>query len=255
MKRSLKKWGLRLLATCITCFVLLLIIVLNPLLTYANKTTHENYTIYHNKIYDKALTTQLDAATTLISTSEIFDPQLKLDICLNDGSKYPAIINKLKGPAFAFGFYNKVVLLGNANAADNFVELNGYKWNMQQLLAHEIVHCLQYHDLGFWKSNPVANIPNWKWEGYPEYVARQSADQLNIIANIDRLLAAEKTGHNGWVSFADGTGTVIAYYKSWLMIQYCMTIKKMSWKQLIADQATEQNVYSEMMRWHQLQKN
>jgi hypothetical protein len=171
MKRQMKKWTLRLTATALLIGGFLLIIILNPILTYAYKTTHNNYTVFHNKTLDPTLFTKLDQATEFLKASEFYNPKLHLDICLNDGSKYPNRIQTLRGQAFAWGFYDKVVMQGNANFKDNYVELNGYKWNLTQLAAHEMTHCLQFDKLSFWKSNPIANIPNWKWEGYAENVS------------------------------------------------------------------------------------
>jgi hypothetical protein len=136
---------------------------------------------------------------------------------------------------------------GNADFKDNFVELNSYKWNAAQLLAHEMVHCLQYNKLGFWRSNPVADIPTWKWEGYAEYISRQDAGQKDLLKNIARFIATEK---NNWeINFADGTIAPSVYYDYWTLMQYCMDIKKMSYIQILADTASEQTIRQEMMRW------
>ncbi len=247
MKRQIKKWTLRLTATALLIAGLLLIIVLNPILTYANKTTHNNYTIFHNKTLDPTLLTKLDQATELLKASEFYNPKLHLDICSNDGSKYPKLIQALRGQAFAWGFYDKVVMQGTANYQDNYVELNGYKWNLTQLLAHEMTHCLQFDKLGFWKSKPVANIPNWKWEGYAEYVSRQNSDQKILSENINRLIATDKS--NWGIKFADSTISPREYYDYWTLVQYCMDIKKMNYKQIFADTTNEQTVRQEMMSW------
>lgn len=247
MKRKIKKWTLRLTATALLIGGLLLIIVLNPILTYANKTTHYNYTIFHNNTLDSTLLTKLDQATELLKASEFYNSKLHLDICLNDGSKYPKLIQALRGRAFAWGFYDKVVMQGKANFQDNYVELNGYKWNLTQLVAHEMTHCLQFDKLGFWKSKPIANIPNWKWEGYAEYVSRQNIDQKDLSKNIERLIA---TNEKYWeIKFADSTIAPREYYDNWTLIQYCMDIKKMTYEQIIADTTSEQAVRQEMMRW------
>jgi hypothetical protein len=169
MKKQIKKWTLRLTATALLIAGLLLIIVLNPILTYANKTTHYNLAVFHNKTLNPTLLVKLDEATELLKVSGFYNSKLYLDICLNDGSKYPKLIRAMRGQAFAGGFYDKVVLQGTANYQNNYIKLNGYKWNLTQLLAHEMTHCLQFDKLGLWKSNPVANIPNWKWEGYAQY--------------------------------------------------------------------------------------
>jgi hypothetical protein len=247
MKQQIKKWTLRLTVIGFIIAGLLLVIILNPMLTYANKTTHNNYTIFHNKQLDPTLKIKLDQAIKHLKASEFYNPKFQLDICLNDGSKYPKLIQALRGKAFAWGFYDKVVLQGTANFKDNYVELNGYRWNMTQLFAHEMIHCLQFAKLGFWKSKPLANIPIWKWEGYAEYVSRQNSDQKDLSKNITRLIATDK---NSWsIHYADSTIAPRAYYDNWILIQYCMDIKKMNYKQILSDTTSEQTVKQEMMSW------
>ena len=254
MKKQIKIWALRLTATVLFTAMLLIVIVLNPILTYASKTTHKKYTIFYNKALDQQLLFRLNEAGTLLQKSEFYNPMLKFDICLDDGSIYPAMMQKIRGKAFAWGFYNKVVLQGNADYENNYVELNGYKWNLTQLLAHELTHCLQFSKLGFWKSNPVAGIPGWKWEGYPEYVARQGVDQKDLSKIIERLLQTERINNNGWIKILENTGTVIPYYKSWLLIQYCIDIKEMSYQQILNDPTKEETVWRKMMTWYNNQK-
>jgi len=249
MKRQITKWTLRLTAIGLLILVFLIGIVLNPNLLYANKTPIGNYTIYHNSLLNKNLQQRLDDATELLKSSGLYDANLKLDICLNDGSKYPALIRTLRGDAFAWGFYDKVVFMGNANYIDNYVELNGYKWNFTQLLAHEIIHCFQFNKFGLLKSNPIAKIPEWKWEGFPEYVARKNTDNNNLVSNIDRLLKTEKTVNNNWILFDDSTGTVISYYKNWLLLQYCLDIKKLTYHQLLNDTTSELTTNVQMKKW------
>ncbi len=253
MKRQLKKWALGLTLTGFLIAGLLLTIVLNPFLTYANKTTHNNFTIYHNSQLDPTLISYLDQASELLKTSEYYNDKLKLDICLNDGSQYPSIIRAIRGQAFAWGFYDKVVLQGKMNCKDNYVELHGYKWNLTQLLAHEMTHCLQFDQLGFWNSKPVAIIENWKWEGYAEYISRQNNDQKDLSKNIARLVSSDQ---NSWeITFADSTITSRDYCNYWTLVQYCLDIKKMSYKQLLADRSGEHILIHEMMNWYKENKN
>ena len=247
MKRQIKTWTLCLTASTLLIAGLLLIIILNPILTYANKTIQNNFTVFHNKTLDPTLLTKLDQATDLLKASEFYNPNLHFEVCLNEGSKYPKLIKTLRGQAFAWGFYDKVVLQGTANFKGNYVELNGYKWNLNQLLAHEMTHCLQFNKLGLWKSKPFANIPNWKWEGYAEYISRQNTDEKDLSKNIARLIA---TNINSWeVAFTDSTIAPREYYDHWTLVQYCMDIKKMTYKQVLADTTREQIVRHDMMRW------
>lgn len=249
MKAQLKKWTLRLTATVLLIAALLLIIVLNPILTYAKKTTHDNFSIYHNRPLDPALTLRLNEAKHLIEASELFDNHLKLDICLNDGSTYPKLIKAIRGQAFAWGFYDKVVMQGIMDCKDNFVEVNGCKWNLTQLLAHEMTHCLQFDKLGLWKSRPIANVPDWKWEGYAEYISRQNMSQKDLIKNIERL---QQTDESSWeIKFEDSTIAPREYYSYWTLVQYSLDIKGSSYRQLLKDTANEQSVRQEMMKWYE----
>ncbi len=255
LKKAIKKWSFRLIVSLLLIAGLLLTIVLNPVLTYAHSTAYRNFIIFHNEPLDPGLTSRLDDATDLLRKSELYDSRSKFDICLNDGSNYPTLIKKLRGEAFAWGFYNKVVLLGKANCKDNFAELNGYKWNLTQLLAHEMIHCLQYKKLGFWKSNPIAKIPVWKWEGYPEYIARQNTGQISLRQNIAYRLEVERSGANEWgIVLPDNTITPKEYYDYLLLVQYCMDIRNMTYEQLLADSGSEKLIKEKMMRWY-MEKN
>jgi hypothetical protein len=241
MRRQIKKWTLFLVGVVFLAVGFLLTVILNPTLTYTKKTTYNNFVIYHNENLDPQLTVALDDATNTLKTSEFYNSDLNLDICLNDGSIYPKIIEAIRGAAFSWGFYDKVVMQGKMNCRENFTELNGYKWNLTQLLAHEMTHCLQFDKLGFWKSNPIAKISDWKWEGYAEYISRQNASQKNLVKNIDRLEQ-------------DGTIAPIGYYNAWILVQYCLEIKQMTYQQLLDDQTSESDMKNEMMNWYKSKK-
>ena len=256
MKRKILKWTFRFTVLIILLFGVLILTVLNPTLLYANKTVFENFTVFHNKSLDKDLKTRLDDARNIIKENQLFDSSLKFDICLNDGSLYPSLLEIFMGQAFALVFTsNKVAICGNANYKDNYVEVNGYKWNLTQLIAHEETHCLVYNKLGFWKSNPIANNPEWKWEGYPEYVSRRYQDQLNLVKNIkqlDEALAFDKTQWG--ISFADSTITSREYFNNRLLTQYCLDIKKMTFEEFLSDTASEQTIETQMRKWYITQK-
>jgi hypothetical protein len=247
MKRQFRRWAFRLMAAGLVVAGLVLVILLNPMLTYANKTTYGNYAIFHSTTLDPTLTVKLDQATALLRTSEFYNANLHLDICLNDGSAYPTLVRLLRGQAFAWGFYDKVVLQGNMSLDGNYVELNGYKWNLTQLLTHEMTHCLQFDALGLWRSKPMASIPNWKWEGYAEYVSRQSPDQKDLSRNLAQLL---KTDAGRWeVQFLDSTMVPREYYSHWTKVTYCMDIRKMTYQQILEDTTSEQTISRKLTVW------
>ncbi len=252
MKLKLIKWLIRSLAIVVLLLGILVAIVLNPSLLYANKTAISNCTVYHNKPLDKTLKIRLEDATEIIKTSELYDPNIKFDICMNDGSYYPALMQVFLGKAFALGFTsNKVVLCGNVNVNENYIEVNGHKWNLTQSIAHEEAHCLVYNKVGFWNSNPVANHPIWKWEGYPEYVSRQTDGLKDLSKNMELLQTATKENKEAWgITLSDNTVSPRAYFNYMLLIQYCLDIKKMTYESLLKDTTSEETIRQQMMKWY-----
>jgi hypothetical protein len=245
----MKKWIFRLAVTALVLLGFLFVIVLNPLLTYAHKTSHLQFTVYHQQPLESRMMERLENAHRFLKKSELYEHPLKLDICLNDGSRYPDLIRAIRGPAFAWGFYDKVVLQCALNCAENYVELNGYKWNLTQLLAHEMTHCLQYERLGLMHSKPIRNIANWKWEGYAEYVSRQGLAQNKLK---DRLQQFYESDTAAWaITFEDGTISSREYFRYWNMVEYCLEIKQMSYQQLLADASGEEVIETEMREWYQ----
>jgi hypothetical protein len=248
MKKQLRKWGLRLTTTVLLIAGLLLVILLNPILSYGNKTTHRQFSIYHDTPLDNQLMPLLDQADILLRKSEFYRADLKLDICLNDGSSYPQLVETISGRAFAHGFYTKVVIQSEINSAGNYASIGNYRWNLTQLLAHEMVHCLQFDKLGFWKSKPVAAIPNWKWEGYAEYISRQDPVYFDLRGLISRYQGADK---NSWaISLPDNSISPREYVEAWMLVKYCLDSKKMSYAGLLADTLPEDLVRREMMDWY-----
>jgi hypothetical protein len=67
-------------------------LVLNPSLLYAHETVTNQYTIYHSQPLDPAFEQRLVQARALVRPSEVFDHTLRLEVCLNDGSRYPRLV-------------------------------------------------------------------------------------------------------------------------------------------------------------------
>lgn len=254
MKQATKTWSIRIGITTFLFLVSVIIALLNPGLLYANKSTVGNYTVYHSVNLDKAFQSRLAAVHQVLLKSELYDAELKIDICLNDGSYYPNILKTVLPPAFGWSISNKAVFQGIANFRENVVEVNGYQWNLEQLFTHELVHCYQFNHFGLIHSNPVAKHPTWKWEGYAEYASRKENGQLSLFENIKRIEQARAKDPDEWgVFFEDETVAPREYYDYWLLVQYCLDIKGMSYVELIDSQFSKAELEQEMNDWYKNQ--
>ena len=113
------------------------------------------------------------------------------------------------------------------------------------ITSHEMTHCLQIEKLGLLNSKSIENIPNWKWEGFAEYISRHNSEQKYLIKNIEGLLQIDKT--NFKISFTDNIISPKGYYNYWILVQYCIDIKKVKCSQFLADTTHEETFRSEMM--------
>ncbi|HTA82072.1 MAG TPA: hypothetical protein VK783_04015 [Bacteroidia bacterium] len=251
MKHSIKKWAFRLALSGLFFVILLITFILNPSLLYAHKTIVGICNIYHNGPLDSIVLVRLNDAIEISKSSELYDPHLQYDICLDDGSLYPALIRKFIDDDFSATFYNKTVFWGTFSFKDNYGVQDGHKWNLTQSTAHGFIHCQQFNKLGFFKSNPIAGYPSWKWEGYAEYISRKLVPNNSLDSNINKLVQAEKKDTN-WIEFPDGTGSTIKFYKRRLLVQFCSEIKKMDFEQILKDTSKENVVMNKMMTWYKM---
>lgn len=256
MKKQVKTWLFRLTVTGLFLFGLLVTFMLSPMLLYANKTTVGNYSIYHNKPLDSNFLNELRQSSSIIKVSELYHPNLKIDVCLKDLSNYPKLIKTVMGKDFLSSFYNKIILTADTvNYKANYIQLDGHKWNLTQMLAHAQVHCLEFNQYGLWQSNPIAKHPIWKWEGYPEYIARQNPDQTNLQDNIQKHLQIESAPNDGWIKLADSTEILFDFDEYRLLIQYCIEIKKMNFIESMKDTTAEKTIKQQMINWYKEQQN
>lgn len=250
-----KKWLVSALASGGCLLLGFIALLLNPGVLYAYQTTTPQYTIYHNQPLAPALLGRLRQARDLVKTSEVFDESLRLDICLNDGSRYPGLVQAVWSPAFAWSFADKVVLNGTANAKANQLIFRTYAWNLSSLLAHEMTHCYQLHRLGWRHSNPLARHPTWKWEGYAEYVARYPQSPRRLRQNVARLQQAQHTAPDQWdIQLADSSCTSREYFSYLVLTEYCLDVKHLTFQQLLQDTTSEQAIQQQLAKWCQLEK-
>ncbi len=252
MKKSFTNWSIRLLSFGFISAFAIVLTILNPGFLYANKTEFGNYVIHHNEVLPPAFENRLTRIDELVKESEFYNPSLELNLCLNDGSVYPGLMEILRGPAFGWGFHNIATFRGDFNFDENTVELNGYKWNLEQLMTHELAHCLQFTTLGLFNSNPLADHPEWKWEGYAEYLARKNPNQLSLRNNVERIELAKAEDAEEWgIFFEDGTVAPRTYYNYWLLVQYSIDVKGMTYRDLLASTSSMDQVRKELIQWYE----
>lgn len=254
--KGLFRWMFRMFIVGAAIAGLLIVFMLNPQILYAHTKTYKSISIFSKYQCPGRFNAIIDQSLDLISYSELYDSSFRFRLFLNDGSAFPTVPKTILGNAFAWGYSNNIVLNGTTDSSFGFISLNGYKRQLARTIAHEMMHCLQANRFGIFGSRPLKNIPYWKWEGYPEYISYRSSVHYNedslLIVNLGRLdsfknhsYAPVEVDTDEGKSFAG-----LDYFRWWLMVKYCIDIKKMSFADMLKNEVGYEAIYTEMINWY-----
>jgi hypothetical protein len=240
----------------------LITIVFFPEPLFANKLEHKQFKVYSNDEIDGDIKVILDNALTRVKKSELYDPNYTFDIFLS----YHSFFNKIDGTFLGEGVSaratdNNVIVKVDIDAKrDLFFATfrNGCQASLTNLIAHEMIHCLQENKYGKLKFNPFRHPAYWKLEGYPEYISRQpklTGKDYSLNREIDKYVELDRKTPGIWIVMEEGACEAPKYYyKGRLMIEYLMDIKHFSYDKILNDTVSADNVYAEMMEWNEATK-
>ena len=147
-----------------------------PQYLFAHEVSHKNFSVYSRQPLDENIKRVLDSADERLKKSPLYEPEVKEKIFLSDSFAFYAFLSSVKHKSFA----NTIPGVGNirvnksdipsdsvfrASETDNRRSLSG-------VIAHEVTHNLIRRKFGL--VNSFTNLPNWKDEGYCEYVAGET---------------------------------------------------------------------------------
>ncbi len=226
-------------------FVLILLVgyLLNPAISYAHQTDIEGLRIYHEAALDPTLSPLITESLTTLRASEIYDPNIQIDFCLNDGAFYPKVVKAVLGPDIIRAFSNKCVVIADPVPGKAFFSWRGNQFSYTQALSHVLTHNLQFNYHGFWQANPLGGHPEWKWEGYAEYVSLGKKYTLSEIWK-----AYQQSGEEmyDFVHLKNGEGTLKLHVRFLLLTKFCLEEKGLSYARFMEEDLEEERVWAEI---------
>jgi hypothetical protein len=258
MKKIFKRFLKITLMAIITGILTVTVIILFPQQLFAKKISYKTFTVYSNHYVDDSIKTVLDNALTLIQKSELYDSAYEYNIILCNHSLYNKIDEKLLGAGrTARTTLKNVIIKVRIDPKKNLAFPAFHKAcevNLTELIAHEMIHCLQAHKYGTLKFNPFRHPEFWKLEGYPEYISKQkelSGKDYSFTEDIDRYVNLKSKATDIWISSENGGCEVPDhYYKGKLMMEYLIDIKHLSYDQILKNTTSENIIYQQMIRWN-----
>lgn len=263
MKKTIKRILLSSLSILGVSCAIWIMLMLNPSMVYAKSTTFDNVTVHYNSNLQPEAESVIKNALAIINTSDIYNEEIEISLCLNDGSVYPNLHPIASGTAYTY-FNNSVIYASTPdfkkNTAEFKWEMNNYelrKYNLTVLLAHEFMHAVQHrYDTKYYLSTTLSFKPhqvnlNWKLEGHADYIARRFKNDNNLLGKIAKYQAEENRDHVGVPVFEleDGTIQNLGYFKYAIVVQYLMEEKGLDFKQVCDLESGFEELYAEMIEW------
>lgn len=254
MIKNIKRILLGALSVLLLSTLVWVLVLLNPSWSYAHQTNFGPITVHHNQGLAPAMENILHDAIEIIKQSELYTEDFKVDLCMNDGSRFPEFHPFSGGLAYAFldkavfynakpDFTNNRAL--NTNPGPNQVHKTS---NLTWLLAHEFTHNLQFN----WNVLFPLSYEFWQQEGYAEYISRQWKNDGLLPEKIEILVKESAKDRQGFpVVFLnpDGTTQLLSYYKYGLMVQYLFEVEGLTFESLGDDKRSFEEVYEKMINW------
>lgn len=191
-----------------------------PQYLFANEASHKNFKVYARQPLDENMNRVLDLAEERLVKSPIYDKEVTEKIFISDTFAFYTFLSPLSRKSFATtlpGIGN--IRINKADAAGDLVFRDAQTDNQRSLsgvIAHEVTHNLIRKKFGL--INSFTSLPNWKDEGYCEYVAG------------DGTLSFEE-GSRRWKENPDNDSKY-AYFKYHQMVKYLLDVEKISVEEL-----------------------
>ncbi len=205
-----------------TIFAAYFITLIFPQFLFAHALEHRNFKVYARQPIDENITRVLDAADERLKKSPIYDESVRQKIFLSDSFGFYAFQSPLSRKSFATTLpvarnirVNKSDIGGDAVLRDTDTD---NRRSLSGVIAHEVTHNLIRKRFGL--VNSFVKLPNWKDEGYCEYVAGETT------------LSYEE-GVRRWRE-NPSSDAKYAYFKYQQMVKYLLEDEKISVEDLFS---------------------
>ncbi|GAB5526701.1 MAG: hypothetical protein Roseis2KO_45730 [Roseivirga sp.] len=217
-----------------------------PSWLYGYETDLGQVQVYHQKPLPGGFEEVVKESLAIIKKSELYTPAFYSELCLNDGSLYPKLVKATLGDDVFRAFAQKAVMLGEFSADSRSIQAWGRELSTVQFLSHAFVHNLQYEYHGVLGANPLGRHPEWKWEGYAEYIVLGRGQSLDYYLD----LLKRESGPFDWLDLDGGLSTIRMHLEFMVLAKYCFEQKGWSYKELMKDNTSREQLTREMEQWY-----
>jgi hypothetical protein len=218
-------------------FAAYFLMLIFPQYLFAYQVSHKNFKVYARNPLDENINRVLDAAEARLVKSPIYDPGATEKIFISDSFGFYTFESPLSRKSFA------TTLPGIGNVRINKSDVGGdlvyrdapidNQRSLSGVIAHEVTHNLIREKFGL--INSFTSLPNWKDEGYCEYVAGETT------LSFEEGLRRWKENPNDDSKYA--------YFKYHQMVRYLLDEEKISVEELFNRDFDKKELEAKVFAW------
>jgi hypothetical protein len=251
--KSLMRWSRWPIAVLVMAFVLQVGLLAFPQVLLGNHAEAGSVVVFYRGDQDAAVQDMVADADHRLRAGGFGDPGNPERIFFfRDQGLYSLFARLARVPIEAQGFGASI--LGTTYVSGPRVEALGertgraprysvWEGSIPHTMAHEVAHLFMVDSIGrsTWKS-----LPQWKQEGYPEYIANigliRADSSAALPRRIDILLDDEQwLGPRSWDRI---------HYQAALMVEFLLDVQEYDLRAIVSDSTTEESTFQAMMQWY-----
>ena len=250
--RRLLHWSIRVAAVLAVLFAVHVGLLAFPQILLKNTAEAGSVVIHYPGSPDPAIQALAETTDHRLRAGGFGDPDSPEHIFFfPDQGLYSLFTRLARQPTEAQGF--GISALGTTYVSGTRVEALGrrtggapqysvWEGSLPRTMAHEIAHLIMVDSIG---RSTWVGLPQWKREGYPEYIANigliREDSTASLPSRIEILLDDDSwLGPRSWDRI---------HYEAGLMVEFLLEVQGMALEDLLADSVTREGTRSAMLEW------
>lgn len=258
LSRRIGGWGLRLVIVLLVLFALHVTVLALPQMLFSNHLQSGTVVVYFDGQPRDEIARMAENVEMRLRSSGYYDSSRTCRVFFFDSQSKYALFARLslvttKAQGFALSVFDNTYISGPNITA--LAQMTGgrprygiWEGDPAHTIAHEIGHNYMIGRIG---RDTWIELPQWKQEGFPEYVANIALIRSDTTATLPHRIDILADGRYwNWQQRWDRT-----HYESALMVEFLLDVQGYTLDDIVVDSVTRDGTYAAMVDWREAQRS